>query len=340
MLSIFTSLIDASFGVRCFLPSLAIVIGSIFLDDLFTGADNLSALFYGAPSRVEKLAGSVFIGLVAWVVGVLISAIQREIIRFLEGYGKYNPFLILSYFTQAQAREFRGLQNQRDNLNKQLDILEAAGKPIECRRKEIDEIYAVLKEVSLKLTSRFPNEESDLLPTSFGNAMRAFERYPNKLYGLDGVTGYTRLQAVIPNEYQAIIDEQRMYLDFWVNTLLAAALLLFELLLFAATRRFNSLAALGLTSLLLLLCISSYQRATSSAIAFGAYIRSAFDLYIDRLGEQLGLPKVEDPKDQRKIWAEATRAYLYGIEDALENAKYGYTKKKRFLRNDLPSATR
>ena len=324
MLSKFTSLIDEDFGIRCFLPALAIVIGSIFIYDLFTGLDNLSTLISGASSRVEKLAGSVFIGLVAWVAGVLISAIQHELVRFLEGYGKYNPFMMIRYFTKLQTRIFRKLQGERDSLNKELDSLEASAKPMEYKNKELDGLYAKLKEVSLKLSSRFPSEESDLLPTSLGNAMRAFERYPNKLYGLDGVTGYTRLQAVIPPGYQAVIDEQRMYFEFWVNTLLAATILLSEILFFAATKPYKPLTALGLATLLLLLCITSYDRATSAAVAFGDYVRSAFDLYIDRLGEQLGLPNVEDPKKQRKIWKDATRAYLYILEDALDDAKHGH----------------
>jgi len=322
MLGNLTNIVDTTFVVRCFLPSLILVIGSIFINDMFTGANNFMTLISDSPSRVEALAGSAFIGLVAWVLGIVIAAIQREIVRTLEGYGRFNPLKKISLFTNIQVGEFRKLQKRRVELNHLIDILEITDKTK--KSKEFENIYAELTKVALKLSTGFPSSESSVLPTSFGNAMRALEGYSTTLYGLDSIPGYTRLQGVIPSNYQTIIDEQRMYRDFWVNIFMITILLLCELMFFLTTKRFNPLAALGILPFLLLVCVTSYVSATSAAIGFGEYIKSAFDLYIDSLGEKLGIPKVEDPNLQRSIWLDATRAFLYIQKESLDRAKYGY----------------
>jgi hypothetical protein len=313
MLSKLSSLIDDSFGVRCFLPSLLLVLGSFFVHDILSGTDELSRLFSSAPNRVEALAGSAFIALVAWVGGVLISAIQRDIIRILEGYGSFNPFNRLKFFKNAQIREFRSLCGLKNDIISNVQAMESTGTPVDAA------VYDKLDEVGLILSTRFPSEERELLPTSFGNTMKSLESYSRIMYGLDGVTGWTRLQAVIPSEYQLTIDDQRLYRDFWANTWIVSFLLLLEAGFYSVVSPFRLLHTVVVVGLLLMVNFTAYMRTTSAACGFGDYVRSAFDLYIDDLGAKLRIPKAQDPKVQRDIWTKATQAYTYRLPGILDS---------------------
>ena len=318
MQSILTSIFDAGFGVRCFLPSLLVIIGSFLIHDIFSGPDQLSRLLAHAQNSVEALAGSAFIFLLASVGGVVISAIQRELIRFLEGYGSLNPLNSIKYFKNAQLKEFNGLMKTRDDLchclNSEKKLSSNSCQLGDARSKVADE----LDKVALILSERFPAERNKLLPTSFGNAMRALEDYPEQMYGLDGVTGWTRLEAVIPREFQDLVNETRLYRDFWVNILFASIFLLLDVAVVSVStipRPFRIICAGGA---LILLGAYAYLRATDAACRFGSYARSAFDLYIDDLREKLKIPKSSNPEEQRLIWRQATSAYTYRRPDLLD----------------------
>ena len=60
-----------------------------------------------------------------------------------------------------------------------------------------------------------PCDQTDLLPTRFGNALRASERYPNDRYGLDGIAVFPRLIQVAPQSYINQLEEVNNKLVFW-----------------------------------------------------------------------------------------------------------------------------
>src|ERR1019366_8978839 len=62
--------------------------------------------------------------------------------------------------------------------------------------------------------SQMPPLESDILPTRFGNAIKAFEVYPRDIYGADGVVIWPRLTSVIPKTFGEQIQDIRSQIDF------------------------------------------------------------------------------------------------------------------------------
>src|SRR5712692_4078105 len=78
------------------------------------------------------------------------------------------------------------------------------------------------------LAERFPPEEDQLLPTAFGNTIKAFETYPDVMYGFDAIEGWTRLLAVIPKDYRELIETTKAETDFWVNLWFISLLILCE----------------------------------------------------------------------------------------------------------------
>jgi hypothetical protein len=148
--------------------------------------------------------------------------------------------------------------------------------------------------------------------------MRALEEYAASMYGLDGVVGWTRLQAVIPTEYQTIIDGQRLYRDFWVNSCFVCFALLTEAILLCFLRPARIVVGLVLIVILVLLIWWTYESANTAAQRFGDYVRSAYDLYIDDLRQKLRLPKHDDPIGQRRIWFLTGQAYAYRSKHTLD----------------------
>jgi hypothetical protein len=310
MLADFSRLFEIQFSVRCFLPSLFLVLGSVFVHDLLLRSSELARLFSNTSNRIETLAGSVYVGFLAWACGVLISAIQPQLVRTLEGYGRFNPLHILRMLRKRKLRQFRLLRDQKNSLVEQVKRTGDA-RIDEMTQKQYDEI-------SLKLSTQFPSEERKILPTSFGNSMKALEEYPEIMYGLDGVTGWTRLQSVIPTDYHAIISEQRLYRDFWVNLFFVFLLLLFETWLFLAIDLRRVAIAISLSLCLAAMMWWSHENANNAAQQFGEYVKSAFDLYINELGSKLRLPRSEDSKAQREIWTRVAQAYTYRRVDILD----------------------
>ena len=80
-------------------------------------------------------------------------------------------------------------------------------------------------------TIQFPDEEAWLLPTSFGNTIRAFEVYPRVMYGLDAIPGWLRILAVIPKDYRESVDNAKAQVDFWLNLWFLSILMIFEYVL-------------------------------------------------------------------------------------------------------------
>ena len=74
------------------------------------------------------------------------------------------------------------------------------------------------------MVTQYPDDEFWLLPTSFGNSIRAFEVYSRIMYGIDAIEGWSRLLAVIPTEYLEKINDSKANVAFWVNNLFLGGL--------------------------------------------------------------------------------------------------------------------
>ncbi|MFN9660472.1 MAG: hypothetical protein ACK6BC_08880 [Cyanobacteriota bacterium] len=230
--------------------------------------------------------------------------------RTLEGYGRFNPLNIAGIFRRRQVSKYRSLMIKQERLVERVwqDVNQ---KPSKSTQEQLNEIGQTL-------STQFPSDESKILPTSFGNSMRTLEEYPDIMYGLDGVTGWTRLQSVIPSEYQIIVNEQRLYRDFWVNSCFVVAILIAEVFLLFSIRPQNTMIAIILLLFLMSIAWWSYENANDAAQRFGDYVKSSFDLYIDELRQKLRLPQSDNPRAQREMWTKAIQGYTYRRSEILD----------------------
>ena len=108
----------------------------------------------------------------------------------------------------------------------------------------------------------YPSTEDQVLPTSFGNAVRAYEDYSRVVYGFESINGWSRLQAVMSKEFMEILGSSRARVDLWLNLLFLAILFLGEALLLPGGER--QPISRWLVFLIFLFAAFAYLRARSS----------------------------------------------------------------------------
>lgn len=110
---------------------------------------------------------------------------------------------------------------ERNRYQKAVSDLKKLDKDyIECLKKnEVfpDKSRIRRNNIIRELAEEFPDQESLLLPTPFGNVLRSFETFPRIIYGLDAIPAWVRLLGVMPKDYIELIECAKAQLDFWVN---------------------------------------------------------------------------------------------------------------------------
>jgi hypothetical protein len=158
----------------------------------------------------------------------------------------------------------------------------------------------------------FPVDESDLLPTRLGNALRAAENYPGdpERYGLDAVFFWPRLYLVLPADAREQVDRCRGALDRAV--LMAGLAVLFPFAAIPVVVWSGGGWRLWLTGAVAaaVVAILAHRSALDGALAFGEILRACFDLHRLPLLDQYGLARPETLEAERALWM-ALQQQLY-----------------------------
>lgn len=288
-------LFDRNFAVGFFLPMAVFITASGLILGQYGFAPQVVNLF-----GMNLLVGTTTLGLVSWVGGIVLLAINRDLYRLMEGYGKYNPIQLFAPFQKNRYRKMKAELKTLDDEFKKCKA-ETSEFPARSRTRR----NKLLKQ----LVDDFPKEEEHLLPTPFGNILRAFENYPLVMYGLESIGGWERLLAVIPKDYLELVDAAKAQVDFWLNLGLAFLLLLGEYagLAFIFGHPINWWIVL----LLILLGTIAPLRADSSAREWGLYVKAAFDMFLPKMREALGVVPPEDRAQEFAQWYTFSQATIF-----------------------------
>ena len=302
MLNKLPDLLNKNFAIGYLIPSVILFVGTraIFLYNTDSGSQPLNLLKH--LNEGSALASTTLIVLLSWMGGILLLGINRDLIRLLEGYGKFNPFKLLSLI---ERERYRRLNKRRTELENALNRVRSSGEGIDLGLR--DEHMGI----ALTLASRYPDKSELLLPTSFGNIIRSFEVYPRVMYGIDSIPGWPRLYAVIPKEYRQALEDAKAVVDFWINLLLTSVLLISAHLLSLAYSKNFSIFSLIVLAVLIFAAFTSYNRSTSAALGWGNLVRSSFDLFLDDLRVKLGYSKPLNYRRRREMWSSFSRSVLY-----------------------------
>jgi hypothetical protein len=200
-----SKLFDRDFAIAYFLPSACFVAGTYLLV-----ADLIADLKLQVPSfglsRDGLLRYLTVFGLVTLFCAIILSVLNRGVVRLMEGYW---PFDLGQYLNGLEKRRFRNLLKQEAESDDKKRKCGADGLPRALQNER--------NRIKRKKAERFPDKEYLILPTSFGNTYRAFEIYPRAVYGIDAIPGWYRLLAVVPEDYRQLMDASRARVDLWVN---------------------------------------------------------------------------------------------------------------------------
>lgn len=151
------------------------------------------------------------ISLVLLSSSTLLLILNRELIRFLEGYYVLNrPFLKCIPPKRGQIKKFRHIIDE-------IKMVEYSAS-----QEDNDRYMGLMKTLSKK----FPYEEEHVLPTSFGNRIRAFEVYTNKVYGFDAIPIWPRITLILPDDAKKNLNSAKAQVDFAVNCIVLSTITL------------------------------------------------------------------------------------------------------------------
>lgn len=144
------------------------------------------------------------------VLGFTLSSLNTSIYRILEGYNLLARFPETRQFQYDKAQQ---LKEQLNEVEKRIRKLEEEGADDAGFQELVDQRYYLTSELDL----RFPPVKRAILPTRFGNILRAAETYPGTRYGIDAVRLWPRLVHVMPKEYYDKVEQSNNGLAFVVN---------------------------------------------------------------------------------------------------------------------------
>lgn len=248
----------------------------------------------------KPFEGTGLLVLLTWIFAIFLQSVNREIFRAIEGYWFWG---LTSTFNRSQLGRFLKLKRKVDALY---------DKPGDLTDKEQQELNAL----SFEKAKNYPSKATLILPTSFGNIVRAYEDYPRVVYGFESIGGWNRLQGLMSKDFREILGNDRARVDLWLNLCVVAFLLMWEV---AIVARIKEPSIIGIVPLLLLFIRLAYVRSRSSAQQFGEQIKSAFDIYLPELAGKLGYVLSCDTEKNRSFWQAFGEVMVYHDPKALED---------------------
>ena len=262
---------------------------------------------YGCPATVcdatkpetNPFAELTYAALAVYFIAIVLLILNYGLYRLFEGY--LPPISWLGFAKTFHQQRLRDRQKAIADLgddDPRADVLE------------------------WQLRKEYPSSEDAVLPTAFGNAVRAFEVYPAETYGADSISIWPRLLTVVSTDYKSLINDAKSVVDLCLN--LAALALAICLYAVALVVREHVSAQVQIAPpyvggtwswvalCALLVAYIAYRAAISLVPDWGDQVKSAFDCYLPALAKQLGYNMPIAPSSRRKIWEDLSRHLLYG----------------------------
>lgn len=318
MVSGLSKLADRNFVIGFFLPALLGLVTAAAMFPKLAPLDKVSAAI-SSLNPDKALPTITLLVATVWLLAVVLLLFNTAIYRIFEGYLPPVRWFFVSRWVQKLV--FERLSKEREQLNHDWKTAGTAFPE--------DQISRVM-ELERRLANEYPTSERELLPTAFGNRIRAFEVYPRELYGVNAIRIWFRLLAVVPSDFQQAIAAARAGVDFPLNVSALAILLCLLALASVAAVHWNvGPAQWGLasshgvlppikTALYEALACAivgtiAYAWATQNVIEWGEFVKSAFDCYLPSLAEQLGQHLPHSQSVRRTMWMDVSDAMTYRI---------------------------
>jgi hypothetical protein len=264
------------------------------------------------PKALEPNTGSAFVvvGVVALLAALLLSGFEKQTARLLMGI--YPMPILGDWLRERQIKAYSNCKRQ-------------AGS---------DDSGARRAKVHLDLY--FPKEERNMLPTRFGNAIRATRDYAKSRWGLTELVIYPRLEMLMTEQEAQVHADARATRAFFVNSAIAAVLSGVVLVADAIAEHPHPLALRWIYLIPFLLAYGLYRGAVEATVELGGAARSTVDLHRLELYEKLGVPVPTGAAHERTALApELSELLMWGPASAATDPdRSGSTTEKAPAANE------
>ena len=313
---------DRNFIVAYLFPALIFVLAGFALLNNFNLDPKLKEIISD-----DLYKGATIVGVVSLIIAVFLQSLNFKFIRLFEGYGKFNPLRLLQRiydykFFKIEEKKIR-LKNDQDKA-KSLGNSNLAGE-IQKQRNQLHRYSA----------EHYPPKYSRVLPTAFGNAIRAFEDYSEEMYGVDAIVSWVRLLAVIPKDFRDMTSSARAQVDLWVNfRLLSYILIIVYGVMVSCT---GQLRIAGFPVAVLVFAYFASVRSVGAAVLWGDFVKSSYDLYLPDLRDQIRLRETDTVEEEIQLWNKFSRQVIYHSKKNVLQRVSGKKDSKNDKKNSAAS---
>jgi hypothetical protein len=223
-------------------------------------------------------------------LGLLLSGLNYTIMRVFEGYPLQNAQnwpgfrTVHKWMVGPRLREFGDLARRKRNGDSKAAWL---------------------------LDRRFPSSEGQVLPTRFGNAVRAFEHHALVRWGLSTVAAWPRIELLLSEQESTVLTAVKSDTDFLVNASLLSYCVGVTLLVRALIVRPQwAIWLIYLIPFVVGYCL--YRIAVGAAVRWGSEVRSCMDLHRFDLYERMGLRLPTTKEQEFEVTKSINQCLLYG----------------------------
>jgi hypothetical protein len=322
------------FLVASMIPSLGLVIACLVVFDPIL---EVSSAFQIDNGIYALLGISLLVIVPTVIVGYTLTALNTFILKIFEGYVFPPSF---HFMRRGYARKANKLIEQREILRNEIELLARKKKPSREEQLTLNALKTTYYSLVTTYDQSYPPPNAEIMPTKFGNILKASEAYAGTRYGIDSVQFWPRLWHVIPSSYQQTIENARNELSFLVN--MSALSVLFYLLCVAAI--ISSAPPVGFSdwngflsnslryifaAVIAFISSQFFNRAALFSVGdFGMMIRSAYDLFRLDLLEQFRVKQPKDSDEEFQVWQNLAELIVLG-QEALDFNPLEYKIKKQ-----------
>jgi hypothetical protein len=218
---------------------------------------------------------TLVLGFLAVALAVILSALQTQLYRLLEGY--------------AWPRALRqSLIEKRRDEKRQLE-------------READRTSGLERALLLERYRRYPVDDDQVAPTRLANGIRAFETYAFNRFRLDSQLLWDELMSSAPESVQTNVDTARTPVDFFVSLVYLFAIL-GVVSIGAALRGEDWLRLVVVGAVALALVPVWYRLAVVATDQWSSSVKALVNLGRKPLAEALGLEIPKDLERERQMW--------------------------------------
>ena len=156
-------------------------------------------------------ATALVVTIIVLVLSIVLYNLNTSVIRLYEGYPWQHSW-IGQRLTERHKKRWDRAYDIREQISTLRTEARTAGSS-----QQLATARMAQRELGQLLNSYYPDKRDSILPTTLGNAVRAFETYPRRQYQAAIIPLWPRLLGVIEPAFANSLDSAKTSFDFMIH---------------------------------------------------------------------------------------------------------------------------